>query len=175
MSVEAFARRRSAPSSTQLGGALLGVALVAAGLLAGLFYAWSCSVMPGLADTDDRTFVAAMQAMNEAIRNPAFFATFVGTIPLLVASLLAARRAGARTAALWLAAALALNLLGLLITGAFNIPLNDDLERAGADVAQARDDFETPWVVWNIVRTVVYTASFCCVACAFGRRRRTAA
>ena len=40
------------------------------GLIAGLFYAWACSVMPGLARTTDRTFVEAMHHMNQAIINP---------------------------------------------------------------------------------------------------------
>jgi hypothetical protein len=43
-----------------------------------------------------------------------------------------------------------------------NVPLNDELGDAGspdriADLAAVRDDFEDPWVAWNIVRTVVST------------------
>jgi uncharacterized membrane protein len=50
---------------------VLGAALRAMGLIAGLFYAYACSVMPGLADADDRTVIDAMQQINEAIENPA--------------------------------------------------------------------------------------------------------
>ena len=43
------------------------VALTAAtlttGLVAGLFYAFSCAVMPGLRRTDDATFITAMRAI----------------------------------------------------------------------------------------------------------------
>src|ERR671916_3351001 len=42
-------------------GATLVAATVAMGLLAGLFYSYACSVMPGLSRTDDRTFVSGMQ------------------------------------------------------------------------------------------------------------------
>jgi uncharacterized membrane protein len=56
-----------------------GVVLVAAaltmGLLAGFFYAYSVSVMPGLGRTDDRTLVDAMQQINEAVENPVFSPT----------------------------------------------------------------------------------------------------
>jgi uncharacterized membrane protein len=52
--------------------------------------------------------------------------------------------------------------------GALNIPLNNDLADAGdpariADLAAARDDFEDPWVAWNIVRTVACTAALVCL------------
>ena len=61
-----------------------GVALVAAtmttGLMAGLFYAFACSVMLGLNRTDDRTFVGAMQRINVAILNAWFLVSFVGAL-----------------------------------------------------------------------------------------------
>jgi uncharacterized membrane protein len=48
-------------------------------------------------------------------------------------------------------------------------PLNDELADAGnpdriADLAAVRDDFEDPWVAWNIVRTVVSTLALGCLA-----------
>ena len=48
------------------------------GLLAGLFYAYSVSVVPGLGQADDRTLVDGMQQINEAIENPVFFVGFLG-------------------------------------------------------------------------------------------------
>ena len=53
-------------------------------LMAGLFFAWSCSVMPGFARLKDREFVAAMQAANRAIQNPVFFAAFFGAPIFLI-------------------------------------------------------------------------------------------
>jgi len=52
---------------------ILGAAAIATGLLAGLFYAYACSIMPGLHASSDRTAVEAMQNINEAIQNPVFF------------------------------------------------------------------------------------------------------
>jgi uncharacterized membrane protein len=151
---------------------VLAAALVAMGLLAGLFYAYACSVLPGLSDATDRSFIDAMQQINKAIENPVFFLTFLGAPVLAIWALVLERRAGAERTARWIAAAVVLCGIGLVVTFAFNIPLNDDLENAGdpariADVASVLDDFERPWVAWNIVRTLAITASFCALVQAF--------
>jgi hypothetical protein len=57
-------------------GVVLGAAMVATGLIAGLFYTYANSVMLGLGRTDDRTFVLAMQRINESIQNVAFLPVF---------------------------------------------------------------------------------------------------
>nr|BFE81337.1 hypothetical protein GCM10020093_039380 [Planobispora longispora] len=57
-------------------------ATVAMGLTAGLFYTFSCSVMLGLAETDDRTFIGVMQRINRRILN-GWFALSFGGAPLL--------------------------------------------------------------------------------------------
>jgi uncharacterized membrane protein len=50
--------------------AALVAATVTAGLVAGLFYSYACSVMPGLGRTDDQTFIRSMQSINVAIVIP---------------------------------------------------------------------------------------------------------
>jgi uncharacterized membrane protein len=52
-------------------------------LIAGLFYAYSCSVNIGLGRLPDREYIAAMQNINSAILNPLFFLSFMGTLVLL--------------------------------------------------------------------------------------------
>jgi uncharacterized membrane protein len=156
------------PSTASI-GRVLGPATVGMGLLAGLFYGYACSVMPGLGRADDRTLVDAMQQISKAIENPVFFATFLGAPVLVVWALVIERRSGSREMVRWIAAALALYATALVVTFAFNIPLNTDLENAGdpariADLARVRDDFEAPWVAFNIVRTLATTASFACLA-----------
>jgi uncharacterized membrane protein len=150
-------------------GRVLGPATFGMGLLAGLFYAYACSVMPGLGRTDDRTFVDAMQQIDKAIENPVFFLIFLGAPVLVVWAVVIERRSGSREVLRWTVAALGLCALALVVTFAFNIPLNDELVNAGdpariADLARVRDDFEAPWVAWNVVRTVACTASFGCLA-----------
>jgi uncharacterized membrane protein len=156
---------------------VLGGALVTTGLLAGLFYGYACSVMPGLHASADRTVVDAMQNINRAIENPVFFATFLGSPALALYAYVAERRRGTPVVARWLLAGVVLSGVALFVTAVFNIPLNDELERAGdastiANIAQVRDDFETPWVIWNVVRTVAVTGAFACLARALYLRGR---
>jgi len=149
---------------------LLVATTVATGLLAGFFYSYACSVMPGLARADDRTLVDGMQQINEAILNPIFFLTFMGAPALNLATWLVLRRARGRDVrddevVRWILIGLGLSLLGFVVTMALNVPLNDDLAAAGepgkiADIAAVRDDFLGPWVVWNIIRALAITGSF---------------
>lgn len=145
---------------------VLVAALVAAGLIAGLFYAYACSVMPGLARGDDRTFVEAMRGINVAIVNPVFMLTFLGA-PLL-AGVAVFLNPGPRP---WVIAGFACLLAMLVITGALNIPLNNALENGGDDYAAIRANFETAWVRWNVLRALASTAGFGCLVAAVLTRR----
>ena len=62
-------------------------ATLATGLAAGVFYAYAVSVNLGLATQPDASYVATMQAINERIENPLFFASFFGALLLLLAAL----------------------------------------------------------------------------------------
>ena len=145
-------------------GLVLGSTLVAMALIAGLFYSFSVAVMPGLAKVDDRTFVHTMQHINQAIQNPAFFLSFAGALVLTAFAAVLQRRHGPRSPLRWIIAALVLYTLVLAVTFGINIPLNDELDRAGdpdriADLADVRSRFEGPWVAANIVRTLLSTAA----------------
>ncbi|HEY5854713.1 MAG TPA: anthrone oxygenase family protein [Aldersonia sp.] len=138
-------------------------AAVTTGLLAGLFYAYCYSVMRALAGADDRTFVDVMQRINVAIVNPWFLVCFLGSLGFTAAAAVAHLR-GDRTMLAWVAAALVLNLAGFAVTVAGNVPLNNrlaavDLDHT-ADLVAVRAQFETAWVRWNVVRTVLHTAAF---------------
>jgi uncharacterized membrane protein len=135
-------------------GVLLAVTTVLTGLLAGLYYAFAVSVMPGLGGTSDAVFAAAMNQINVAIQNPAFFLTFMGAPLLTVIAVIVCRR-GSKARTRWLIGAAALNVLSIAITISLNIPLNDALAR-DRDVGA----FEGAWVTWNTVRTLVTTGAF---------------
>jgi uncharacterized membrane protein len=137
-------------------------ATVTTGLLAGLYFAYACSVMPGLGRTDDATFTAAMTNINDAIVNPVFMLAFAGA-PLLTA-VLAWQRGGIRGDRRVLAA-LVLHVVAFGLTSAVSVPLNDELARTGD-----RDAFENAWVAWNIVRTVAVTGALTCLAVAGSAR-----
>jgi uncharacterized membrane protein len=146
-------------------GIVLGAAVVAMGLLAGLYFFSAIAVMPALTAADDRTLVDAMQQMIDKIENPAFFLVLFGAPALAAVALVQARRSGQAKIAGWIIAALALYTVMVVITFAVHIPLNEDLKDAGDparidNIAEVRDDFVTPWVAWDIVRTLVTTAAF---------------
>ncbi len=154
---------------------VLGAAVIAMGLLAGLIYAFSVAVMPDLGAADDRTLVDAMQQMAD---NPAFPLTFLVAPTLAAVALFQARRSGSAKTAGWIVAGLALYTVTAVVTFAIHIPLNDDLVKAGdpariGDLAAVHDDFVTPWVAWNIVRTLASTAAFGCLLWALVVRGRT--
>lgn len=153
-----------------LRGPVLLAATVATGLQAGTYYTWASGVMPGLARTDDRTFVSAMQHVNIAIVNPVFMLTFLGA-PLLAGAAVLTSSTSARP---WVIGGLALAIGTVAITGALNVPLNNALDAAGtvdriADLTAVRADFEDSWVRWNIARTLTSTASLACLAWAAWR------
>jgi uncharacterized membrane protein len=172
----------SAPATRGTGpapGLVLGSAALTMGLLAGFFYAYAVSVMPGLGDAADRTLIDAMQQINEAVENPVFFLSFLGAPVLTLAALVVVRRSGSRRVIRWIVAALVLYGVAFLVTVAFNIPLNDELAEAGdperiADLANVRDDFYEPWVAWNIARTVASTAALVCLGYALLLQGRAA-
>ena len=149
-------------------GFVLGVSMITMGLIAGVFYAFSCSVMPGLARADDRTFVETMQQINRAILNPVFALSFLGALVLPILAAILHQRIGQRETARWIVAAIIFYIAALIVTIGANIPLNDGLERAGnpdtiANLATVRHRFENTWVLWNIVRAVLSTAALGCL------------
>ncbi len=54
----------------------LACAVLATGLMAGVFYAYAISVNLGLAEQPDAPYVAAMKEINEKIQNPCSFRPF---------------------------------------------------------------------------------------------------
>ena len=146
------------------GGSLI-LAVIATGLMAGVFQLYSHTVMPGLAKTDDRTFVGAFQAMDRAIINPLFLSTFLGAF--IFTGLATALSFGPATRSLlpWLLVALVLYLIVVIITFRVNVPLNDALEAAtDPDPGAVRERFnEALWVRWNHARAWLSTGAFACL------------
>jgi uncharacterized membrane protein len=144
-------------------------ATLSTGLMAGVFAIYANAVMPGLRRVDDRTFVGAFQAIDTAIINPAFLATFLGAFLSTAAAALL--HIGADSSALpWSLAALALYAFVVVSTIAVNVPRNDALKAAGApdsipDLEAVRRRFgEQTWARWNFARAVMSTMSFACLA-----------
>ena len=146
------------------------LASVLAGLFAGFFWTYTISIPAGLGALDDVGYVAAFQSINATIRNAGFGLVFFGAVPIIGVLLALDLRAGHRRAARYVAAALALVLGVVVVTFAVHVPLNETLAVASPDDATAaREAFETAWNRWNLVRTVLSTASVGCLALAGSR------
>jgi uncharacterized membrane protein len=163
------------PAGSGADDAVLGAATVTTGLLAGLYYAYACSVMVALAKSDDRTFIQVMQRINRAIENPAFFASFFGA-PLLTA-IAVSRWHREPAVSRWTTAALALHAVAFVVTAGVNLPLNNELANAGDPTtmpapAAVRGRFEDRWLAWNVVRTVATTGALAALAGSLPRAHR---
>jgi uncharacterized membrane protein len=148
--------------------AVLLVATLAMGLAAGLFFAFAIAVMPGLASTDDRSYVAAMHWINIRILNGWFAFAFAGAMVFTLVAGVAYLLGDSRDVLPWIVAGAVLYAAQLLITFGINVPLNNELERAGkpqdlTDPTAVRARFEARWVRWNVVRAVLSTAAFACL------------
>jgi uncharacterized membrane protein len=138
-------------------------AVLGCGLVAGIFFAFSTFLMNALGRLPPKEGIAAMQAINITVLNPWFFAAFFGTAAacLVLAVLALTGWNGAR--AVYLIAGSALYLLGtILVTIAFNVPLNDRLAKVdpeSADGAALWTHYLVRWNSWNHVRTAAALAA----------------
>jgi len=132
-------------------------------LMAGLFYAFSCSVNLGLARLSNAEYISAMQSTNRAIQNPIFFAAFFGA-PILLPLSAFLHYGQPLPARFWFLLAAIIYLIGIFGVTIFgNFPLNNTLDRfdlqAASEVKLAvqREGFEKRWNNLNMIRTVSST------------------
>ena len=149
-----------------LGEVVLIAAAMTMGLMAGVFGIYANAIMPGLRQTDDRTFVAAFQSIDRAIINPAFMATFFGALILTALAALLHLTGDGRPLLPWIGAASVLYLFVFVITIGVNVPRNNEIKAAGdvnrmSDPHAVRERFdEARWVRWNHIRTFASTVAF---------------
>lgn len=146
---------------------ILLLATVTTGLTAGVYTDWSNTIMSGLSDVDDRTFVTAFQALDAAIMNPLFLGVeFTGSLLLIALALVLHIRSGQRATLVWLSVALAAYLVSVVITMGVNEPLNQQLRSVteldgDADFTAARALLdEARWTAWNTVRALAALTAF---------------
>ena len=133
-------------------------------LMAGLFYAFSCSVNLGLARLSNAEYISAMQSINRAIQNPIFFAAFFGAPILLPLSVFLHYGQPLSVRFWFLLAATIIYLIGTFGAPIFgNVPLNNILDRfdlqaaSEAEIAVQRTNFEGRWNNLNTIRIVTST------------------
>jgi uncharacterized membrane protein len=122
------------------------IAAAASGLMAGLFFAFSVAVMPGLADLPAEQAREAMRRINVRIQNPVFLLVFLGNAVLCGIEVFQGRIVGGLV-----------YLVGsFLLTMFVNVPMNNRLERT--DDAYWPEYLRT-WTIWNHVRALACLAS----------------
>ncbi|MEL7463989.1 MAG: anthrone oxygenase family protein [Pseudomonadota bacterium] len=126
------------------------------GLIAGFFYAYSVSAMPGLGAVDPNAAIEAMRGINVAVLNPVFFATFFVTPVLALIAGGLRLRAGSRAAGMLLLAAALVYILGAMgPTSIVNVPMNEALAMAEiVDPAVEWSAYSRDWTLANHARTV---------------------
>ncbi|MEP6713219.1 MAG: anthrone oxygenase family protein [Ferruginibacter sp.] len=140
---------------------------VCVGLMAGLFFSFSYSVVLGLGRLSNADYISAMQHINRAIQNPVFFIIFLGSLILVPLCAYKHFSYPVSTNFWLLLAASILYLIGAFGTTVFgNIPLNNSLDKFDLTnssleaINLQRTNFEAKWNNLNIIRTVSSVLSF---------------
>lgn len=144
---------------------LLWFAMLASGIMAGVYFAFSAFVMRSLGVLEGTTGMVAMQSINRVILKspflPLFFASTIACIALIILPLVS----GPVVGGVYAMVGAATYVVGMtLVTMAFNVPLNNRLEAADAASAEGAalwEHYLQRWTLWNSVRTIA-----CVVACA---------
>jgi uncharacterized membrane protein len=150
---------------------LLIITATVTALIAGLFYAYSCSVVLGLGKLSDSEYLKSMQSINREILNPVFFLSFMGTAFLLPISTFLYR--GQNLVFILLLMATLAYLIGVFgVTMFGNVPLNDQLDKfdivnsSAEAVKKMRNNFERKWNFLNNIRTVFSVITIVLTVCA---------
>ena len=139
------------------------LAALGSGLMAGLFFTYSNSVMPSLARVPDSQGVLVMNTINDVIQNPLFLSIFMGTALLGLFLILAAFLGLGSVRPLWLVVGPVLYIVGtIIVTMAMNVPMNNALAAVAPDrqaAAQLWATYLDRWVFWNHVRAIACTGA----------------
>ncbi|MEV0197068.1 anthrone oxygenase family protein [Nonomuraea sp. NPDC050691] len=132
------------------------ISLLFNGLMAGLFYTFSTTVMPAFNAIEPAQATAAMRSINKKILNPLFLPVFLlAPVASLVTGVLLLVDGAATAGVLFLAAG-AVYLLGTLgATSALNVPMNNALEAGSMDWSA----YAPRWTTWNHVRSLSCVAA----------------
>lgn len=137
------------------------------GLMAGLFYAYSCSVNKGLKSLNDQEYLSAMQSINKAILNPWFFMSFMGLLLVYPVSTYVLYKSDGGFSFYLMAVASVIYFIGVFgITVVGNVPLNNQLENfnisesSNGQIAAMRETFEGSWNFFHSLRTSASLISF---------------
>lgn len=138
---------------------LTSTAAIATAASGGMMYVFSTFVMRGLDRTGPVQAITAMRGINaEANSNAAFLLPYLGAAIIAICVAVVAVIQWTRPGSGWLLAGAVAGIAGVIVTMAFNVPLNirlDAVNPDGLSVADAARDWQaylSSWTAWNHVR-----------------------
>ncbi|MCE7522375.1 DUF1772 domain-containing protein [Alloalcanivorax xenomutans] len=136
---------------------------IGAGIIAGVFFAFSSFIMKALAGQPPEHGADAMRRINVTVLNPGFLGIFMSSAILSVAAIVAAFVPWHAGRSLWMIAAGVCYLLGtFLVTMLFNVPRNERLARMTDGSQEAHRYWALylrEWTFWNHVRALAAALS----------------
>ncbi len=143
--------------NSQLIFALKFLSAFGCGLTAGVFFAFSTFVMPALARIEPSAGISAMQSINVMAVNPFFMTALFGTALTCLALIIVTLFGSYQTNVYWLVGSLVYLVGTIIVTIAFNVPLNDTLAVVNSETESGRElwtKYLVDWTKWNHVRTI---------------------
>lgn len=141
---------------------------IGAGIVGGVFYAFSTFVMKALSQLPANQGMAAMQRINAVVLNPLFLGVFMGTALLSIACLIFSFQPWSALRSPLLLTTGLLYLGGAFcVTAACNVPRNERLARLQPESPEAASYWAAylrEWTKWNHVRTAAAIAAAACSA-----------
>lgn len=139
------------------------LAAVGSGMMGGLFFVFSTTIMTALGRIAPASGIAVMQSINVVIQNPLFFVAFFGPAVLSIALVVAALAGWAAGNPFAIYAGAAFYLIGIMaVTIVFNVPMNNALDAVDPTSASGVAFWSTylsDWAAWNHVRTIAGVAA----------------
>ena len=135
-------------------------------LVAGLVLTFAIVVMPGIKTLGDLDFLRSFKAMDRVIQNnqPIFMLVWMGSAVVLLASTVLGIWQLEGLDQILLIVACAIYIFGVQVpTVTINVPLNNQLQSLDLDampnpeVLATVENFESRWLRWNTIRTVIAT------------------
>ena len=131
---------------------------VGSGIMAGLFFIFSNTIMKALSKLPPPQGIASMQSINKVILNPLFFLVFFGTTILSLILAISMIWTWGEPGAIFVLIGALVYFIGMfLVTVVFNVPMNKALDTVMPDTVEASDlwsNYLTKWTAWNHVRTI---------------------
>jgi uncharacterized membrane protein len=135
-------------------------------LVAGLVLTFAIVVMPGIKTLGNRDYLKSFKSMDRVIQNnqPIFMMVWLGSAVVLLASTVLGIWQLEGIDRILLIAACTIYISGVQVpTVTINVPLNNRLQSQDLDtmpeseVVTTAEDFDSQWLRWNIIRTVIAT------------------